>query len=191
MLKEYEARRDLKRTPEPAPVEPAERHGPLTFVVHKHAARRLHYDLRLELDGALKSWAIPNGPSTDPKEKRLAVQVEDHPLEYVGFEGVIPPGQYGAGQVIIWDNGEYSPEDDGKVFFDDRVKAGEIMRAGLESGRLKLTFRGKKLSGSWALVRMNSGEKTGSLSNTLEIVVRWVISWLWTHRSFPALQSKT
>src|SRR5436305_12020397 len=111
MLEEYRARRDFSRTAEPPPGRSSGRSGALTFVIQKHAARRLHYDFRLEVDGVLKSWPIPNGPSYDPKVRRLAVMTEDHPLDYATFEGVIPRGEYGGGQVIVWDAGIYAPED--------------------------------------------------------------------------------
>ncbi|MBI2869523.1 MAG: DNA ligase D [Chloroflexi bacterium] len=152
MLRDYERKRDLGRSPEPAGGQPGS--GALLFAVQKHAARRLHYDLRLEVDGVLKSWAVPAGPSLDPGAKRLAVMVEDHPLDYASFEGVIPEGQYGAGGVIVWDRGDYSPEADGALFFDDRAGAEAQARRGLERGKLSFYLRGGKLKGSWALVRM-------------------------------------
>src|SRR6266581_5899863 len=112
MLKEYRRKRDFKKTPEPAPEKAATRDGRLMFVVQKHAATRLHYDFRLEYDGVFKSWAVTRGPSLDPKQKRLAVEVEDHPLGYGDFEGTIPEGQYGGGTVMIWDRGYWTPEGD-------------------------------------------------------------------------------
>src|SRR5690606_17329840 len=113
--------------------------GSLSFVIQKHAARHLHYDFRLELDGTLVSWAVPKGPSLDPKDKRLAVHVEDHPLSYGNFEGSIPKGQYGGGEVIVWDHGIWKPHaDPGKAYRD---------------GKLKFTLIGEKLSGDWTLVR--------------------------------------
>lgn len=157
-LDTYSTKRDFARTPEPGPDRPESRRGPLTFVVQKHAARRLHYDLRLEVDGVLKSWAIPKGPSLDPQEKRLAALVEDHPLDYAAFEGVIPQGEYGAGQVIVWDSGTYSPDEGGAFSFDTRAEAEDRVRRSLEQGKLSITLRGQKLRGSWALVRMARGE---------------------------------
>src|SRR5690242_1454822 len=115
------------------------------FIVHKHAARRLHFDLRLEMDGVLRSWAVPKGPSYDPNDKRLAVKVEDHPLEYGDFEGIIPEGNYGAGGVIVWDRGEWIPLED--------------WREGLSKGKLLFEFRGYKLQGKWTLVKMKKTEK--------------------------------
>src|SRR2546422_11542192 len=151
-LNEYSAKRSFAATPEPAPAVAATGSGPLLFVVQQHSARRMHYDFRLECDGVLKSWAVPKGPSVDPNEKRLAVQVEDHPYDYASFEGVIPPGQYGAGEVIVWDCGVYSP-DEGGTWFHDRAQAEERTREGLRKGKLSFTLRGEKVKGSFALVR--------------------------------------
>ncbi|MGE3615864.1 MAG: DNA ligase D [Gemmatimonadales bacterium] len=144
-LAAYRAKRSTDRTPEPFGGDAAP--GPATglFVVHKHAARHLHYDFRFEMDGVLKSWAVPRGPSYDNKEKRLAVRVEDHPLEYGDFEGMIPEGNYGAGAVIVWDRGEWVPLED--------------PRAGLEKGKLLFEFRGYKLRGRWTLVKIKKSEK--------------------------------
>lgn len=146
-LQEYRRKRDFERTSEPASDSgPRNRRDEtLSFVIQKHAARALHYDFRLELDGSLKSWAVPKGPSLDPHDKRMAVHVEDHPLSYASFEGVIPPGQYGAGTVIVWDRGEWRPIGD--------------PREGMRAGKLKFELRGEKLHGQWTLVRMRSGER--------------------------------
>src|SRR5437588_1319111 len=142
-LGEYKRKRDFHRTPEPAGARPRakKKAAALSFVIQKHAARRLHYDFRLELDGVLKSWAVPKGPSLDPGEKRLAVHVEDHPIEYGGFEGVIPKGQYGGGTVLLWDRGTWIPE-------------GPDPEAAYKKGALKFRLDGDKLHGNWALVRM-------------------------------------
>jgi bifunctional non-homologous end joining protein LigD len=138
-LREYKRKRDFKKTPEPAGAA-AKRRAGRQFVIQKHDASRLHYDFRLELAGTLKSWAVPKGPSLDPKVKALAVHVEDHPLEYATFEGVIPPGQYGGGTVMVWDRGTWEPEEDPE--------------RGYRAGKLKFRLDGEKLHGSWALVRM-------------------------------------
>src|SRR3954471_2656703 len=122
-LREYEAKRTFTATPEPGPALAADRAGPLLFVVQQHHARAMHYDLRLECDGVLLSWAVPKGPSLDRSEKRLAVQTEDHPFDYASFEGIIPKGQYGAGEVIVWDCGVFSPDEGGLVPFTDRERA--------------------------------------------------------------------
>jgi bifunctional non-homologous end joining protein LigD len=157
-LQEYRRKRDFQRTGEPPPRKAAGK-GPLTFVVQKHRARALHYDFRLELDGVLKSWSVPKGPSLDPADKHLAVMVEDHPLEYAGFEGTIPKGEYGAGEVIIWDSGTYSPDEGGELLFDDRAAAEKQMRQGLKEGKLSIFLRGSKLKGSWALVKIQKRER--------------------------------
>ncbi|RZL89137.1 MAG: DNA ligase D [Variovorax sp.] len=144
-LAPYRRKRDFKQTPEPHQVGRA-RSASHSFVVQKHHARQLHYDFRLELDGTLKSWAVPKGPCLDPTVKRMAVHVEDHPVSYAGFEGTIPPKQYGAGTVIVWDRGEWAPEGDA--------------RRSLAEGKLKFELRGDKLRGHWTLVRMRGkGEK--------------------------------
>jgi len=151
-LSEYSAKRAFDVTPEPAPKVADSGSGPLLFVVQQHSARRLHYDFRLECDGVLKSWAVPKGPSLDRNDKRLAVMTEDHPYDYGSFEGVIPQGQYGAGEVIVWDCGVYSPDEDG-TWFHDRAAAEERIRDGLAKGKLSVLLRGEKLKGSFALVR--------------------------------------
>ena len=139
-LAHYRAKRDFTQTPEPA--QGGARSGKaLSFVIQKHAARNLHYDFRLELQGTLKSWAVPKGPSLDPDVKRMGIHVEDHPISYASFEGSIPPKQYGAGDVIVWDRGVWTP-------VGDPV-------AGLKSGKLKFELRGEKLKGGWMLVRMH------------------------------------
>src|SRR5262245_46206039 len=152
-LSEYSAKRRFAETPEPAAKLPAAGAGPLLFVVQQHSARRLHYDFRLECDGVLKSWAVPKGPSLNPVDKRLAVRTEDHPFEYASFEGIIPPKQYGAGEVIVWDCGVYTPDEDDQYWFHDRAEAERRVRAGLEQGKLSIFLRGEKLKGSFALVR--------------------------------------
>ena len=156
-LESYRRKRDFARTPEPGPEGGVESQASLRFVVQKHAARRLHYDFRLELDGVLKSWAVPKGPSVDPQQKRFAVLVEDHPLDYATFEGVISEGNYGAGHVIVWDTGIYSPDDENHLSFGDRGASEERMRRQLEAGKLSITLRGHKLRGSWTLVRTAKG----------------------------------
>jgi len=153
-LREYAAKREFEKTPEPKPgLRPSE--DRLMFVVHKHAARALHYDLRLELEGVLKSWAVPRGPSLDPSLKRLAVLVEDHPLDYKDFEGVIPEGNYGAGSVIIWDKGVYHHPS-----ARDEEENKKLLLEGLRKGDLKFVLEGEKLHGEFALVRMKRDGKS-------------------------------
>lgn len=153
-LTEYASKRKFEKTPEPKPDVP---HGGrrLVFVVHKHAARALHYDLRLELEGVLKSWAVPRGPSLDPSVKRLAVMVEDHPLDYRDFEGVIPEGNYGAGSVIIWDRGFYRHPSAG-----DENENEKLLLEGLRKGDLKFVLEGERLRGEFALVRTGKDGKS-------------------------------
>lgn len=145
-LAEYQRKRDFRKTPEPA--GGARKAAKKTiFVVQKHAASRLHYDLRLEVDGVLKSWAVPKGPSTNPRDKRLAMLVEDHPIEYADFEGVIPEGEYGGGTVIVWDTGSYenASEQDGVVLPPAEA---------LERGHFRMQLSGTKLKGGYALTRV-------------------------------------
>lgn len=154
-LARYRQKRDFSRTAEPAGAQkrPAKRPRKLKFVVQKHAASHLHFDLRLEVDGVMKSWAVPKGPSLDPSIKRLAMEVEDHPMEYNKFEGTIPKGQYGGGAVMLWDRGHYTADkaDDG-----DHEAA---IREGVEKGKIDFTFHGERLHGSFALVRTRRGPK--------------------------------
>ena len=151
-LAEYKKKRDFEITSEPPPEVPATADGRLIFIVQKHDATRLHYDVRFEVDGVLKSFPVPKGPSYDPKDKRLAVMTEDHPMSYASFEGVIPKGEYGAGPVIVWDAGTYCPDEKGHVF-DDREEAQRQMREGIKKGKLSVFLRGHKLKGSWTLVK--------------------------------------
>src|SRR5579871_4834025 len=147
-LARYRSMRDFKVTSEPsgdtvraaAKKNAAKKDDALPFVIQKHAATRLHYDFRLGWNGVLKSWAVTKGPSFYPGDKRLAVEVEDHPMEYGGFEGIIPKGQYGGGTVMVWDRGTWEPHED--------------VDEGLKKGSLKFTMHGEKMKGSWALVRM-------------------------------------
>ncbi len=174
-LAEYRRKRDFTRTPEPAAAAPAPTARALgsaaatpaasapsldatdgargrIYVIHKHDASQLHYDLRLELGGTLRSWAVPKGPSLDPSERRLAVQVEDHPLEYASFEGTIPEGEYGAGTVMVWDMGWWEPDE----AWMKESKGHQVLapEEALAKGDLKFILHGQKLQGSWALVQM-------------------------------------
>jgi bifunctional non-homologous end joining protein LigD len=157
LLARYREMRDFTATPEPDGSAPTEEADAASFVVQKHDASQLHYDFRLEVDGVLKSWSIPKGPSLNPAERRLAMQTEDHPLGYAAFEGMIPEGQYGAGEVIVWDRGRFYPQD--KALH--RIAAAEAnaaASAALAAGELKFELEGEKLGGSWALVRLKGRE---------------------------------
>src|SRR5262245_6736336 len=151
----YQQKRDFTKTAEPsgrAQIAPAEYRR---FVVQKHAARRLHYDLRLEVDGVFKSWAVTKGPSLDPKDKRFAVQTEDHPLDYGDFEGTIPKGEYGGGTVMLWDRGFWTADGNAPT--------------SLAKGELRFTLAGDKLQGSWVLVRLRHDRERGRRINWLLI----------------------
>jgi len=181
-LAEYRRRRDFARTAEPAGgppsgsgdtgAEPGESPAVRSvFVVQKHDASRLHYDLRLEMGGVLKSWAVPKGPSVDPAEKRLAVMVEDHPLEYAAFEGTIPEGEYGGGTVLLWDFGWWEPD----VAWMKEGKGHGVVppEEALAAGELKFVLYGQKLAGSWALVQMKGrGEKNWLLMKHRDAAAR-------------------
>jgi len=148
LLKKYRRMRDFGVTPEPSGGKPKKRKLPI-FVIQKHRASHLHYDFRLEMEGVLKSWAVPKGPSYDPGVKRLAMMTEDHPYDYAKFEGVIPEGNYGAGNVIIWDEGEW-----------EFIEPGDDPVAALKSGKLTFRMYGKKMFGEWALVRIGGRSKS-------------------------------
>lgn len=151
-LKIYREKRHFEKTPEPAGQPDARKTENPIFVVQKHQATTLHYDFRLEAGGVLKSWAIPKGPSMDPKVKRLAIPTEDHPLEYADFSGTIPPGEYGAGEVEIWDRGTYQ---------NLKIRDGQEIPAeqALEEGHFTFRLEGRKLKGGFALTRTGQGQK--------------------------------
>lgn len=149
-LTKYRVKRNFAKTPEPSGKKTRPSPLKLRFVIHRHSATHLHYDLRLELEGVFKSWAVTRGPSLDPHDKRLAVEVEDHPLDYGDFEGTIPRGQYGGGTVQIWDRGYWIPQGD--------------PYEGLQRGSLKFSLQGKRLHGSWVLVRMKTNDFGGKLN---------------------------
>ncbi|MEO6327309.1 MAG: DNA polymerase ligase N-terminal domain-containing protein [Ginsengibacter sp.] len=148
----YNKKRNFSDTPEPAGKVKSSI-SKLSFVVQRHKASHLHYDFRLEMDGVLKSWAVPKGPSLNPKDKRLAMMVEDHPFDYKDFTGIIPPGNYGAGIVEVWDKGSYADIEN-----SDNAQAQKKIKAGLKSGNLKFRLFGKKLKGEFALVKLKSSE---------------------------------
>lgn len=153
-LSTYKSKRRFQETPEPEG-KTASSKSRLIFTVQRHHASHLHYDFRLELNGVLKSWAVPKGPSLNPKDKRLAMMVEDHPKDYAGFEGDIPEGNYGAGHVDVWDHGTYEPVDEkGEV-----ISPAQFAKD-LKAGSVKFRLKGKKLKGDFALVHMKKGERT-------------------------------
>src|SRR5687767_69421 len=153
-LREYQRKRDFKKTKEPSGAKPVREAEYPRFVIQKHDATRLHYDLRLEDNGVFHSWAVTKGPSLDPHDKRLAVEVEDHPLDYGDFEGTIPDDQYGGGTVQLWDRGYWESDDPER---------------GFKKGDLKFNLHGEKLHGSWVLVRMKSDRYGGKRTNWLLI----------------------
>lgn len=152
-LEKYNSKRNFKKTHEPKGTKKASS-GILRFVVQKHAATRLHYDFRLEINGVLVSWAVPKGPSANPEDKRLAIQTEDHPMAYIDFEGIIPQGQYGGGTVIVWDHGTYHAEGN-----EDVSKDNLLMKKQLTEGAIKIVLNGEKLKGVWHMVLMKGDEE--------------------------------
>ncbi len=153
-LDTYRRKRDFRRTPEPSGAGPDGGDGSRRFVVQRHRASRLHYDLRFEIDGVLVSWAVPKGPTLDPSVKRMAVHVEDHPIEYIDFEGIIPSGQYGGGDVIVWDTGTWEP-----AKTDDPARA-------LAKGELHAEMHGEKLRGRLVLVRRDDRTATATATRS-------------------------
>src|SRR5438105_2806860 len=168
-LAEYRQKRDFSRTLEPSGEKEVAhaRAGRLLFVIQKHAATHLHFDLRLELDGVMKSWAVPKGPSLDPSVKRLAMQVEDHPIDYNTFEGTIPKGEYGGGTVMLWDHGTYSSDTAASPHEEE-----DAIRDGLRRGDLKITFHGERLHGSFALIRMKFSRDSSSSAKPQWLLIK-------------------
>jgi bifunctional non-homologous end joining protein LigD len=156
-LEPYRSKRDFEKTPEPAGADDSGLAHPI-YVVQKHDATHLHYDLRLEMGGVLKSWAVPKGPSLDPKVKRLAMPTEDHPIDYASFEGVIPEGQYGGGTVMVWDIGTY------RNLREEKPEGRRMtMEQSYDQGKIEVFLEGKKLKGSYALIRTGGMQKRGWL----------------------------
>ncbi len=151
-LSRYRQKRDFRRTGEPSGARGGRRGDRPLFVIQEHQASNLHWDLRLEVDGVLKSWAVPKGPSTDPRERRLALPTEDHPRDYADFEGVIPEGEYGAGTVIVWDRGPYRDL--------RQEKDGTGLADALAEGKVEVWLEGEKLTGGYALIRTGGGDRT-------------------------------
>lgn len=153
-LKKYRSKRDFRKTKEPSSEGGKKSREGRHFVIQKHDASRLHYDFRLEIDGVLVSWAVPKGPSTDTRDKRLAVQTEDHPLDYMDFEGVIPEDEYGGGTVMVWDTGTYR-----NLLAEKKDRDGKSMQDALNDGLIEVWLKGKKLQGGYALKRTGDGKK--------------------------------
>ena len=158
-LQRYKQKRNFRATPEPEGKVQPRKGRALTFVIQKHDATRLHYDFRLELEGVLKSWAVPKGVPTTKGDRRLAMHVEDHPYDYKNFEGIIPPGNYGAGTVIIWDEGTYEPVEQAKT----KEEQEKILLKGLHAGQVKIRMQGEKLKGEFVLIRTRSGAENAWL----------------------------
>ncbi len=177
-LEKYNEKRDFDKTKEPKG-EAKKSKGALRFVVQKHEASHLHYDFRLEIDGVLASWAVPKGPSADPSDRRLAVHVENHPMDYINFEGTIPEGEYGGGTVMVWDTGTYHAEGN-----DDIKKDNSLMQKQIGEGSIKIVLEGTKMKGAWHLVKMKGDEKnwllmknkSDSKSKQKEFVAKSVLS---------------
>jgi len=151
-LSKYRQKRDFRRTSEPPGGKTGSSEKPL-FVIQKHVASNLHYDLRLEMEGVLKSWAVPKGPSTDPREKRLAPPTEDHPLDYADFEGVIPEGEYGAGTILVWDTGTY------RNLRLEKKDDGQSMAESHTDGKIEVWLKGRKIKGGYALIRTGNDDR--------------------------------
>ncbi len=154
--KEYKNKRDFRKTNEPKGQNGKSEKGEPIFVIQKHDATNLHYDFRIEIDGTLKSWSVPKGPSTDPSEKKMAIPTEDHPLEYADFEGVIPEDEYGGGTVMIWDKGTFE-----NIKEDDKGKQIPLKKS-FEKGTIEIYLKGEKLQGGYALIEMKSGNMEGN-----------------------------
>lgn len=155
-MEEYESKRDFKKTTEPKGSKTVSKGNDPIFVIQKHDATNLHYDFRIEIDGALKSWSVPKGPSTDPSEKRMAIPTEDHPLEYADFEGLIPEDEYGGGVVQIWDRGHFKnlkKDEDGHEL---------SLQKSYDQGTIEIRLQGDKISGGYALIEMDSGNQKGN-----------------------------